>query len=96
MDGDLHGIINGKIFRKVESLIRTFSKFTNYLKVDESFIMNNNDEVVVEYKLFSNSETLKINVEIMKQSDSNPRSTATNDSNTEKSKISLRDSRGNC
>ena len=51
---------------------RTFSKFTNYLKVDESFTMNNNDEVVVEYKLFSNSETLKINVEIMKQPDSNP------------------------
>ena len=34
--------------------------------------MSNNDEVVVEYKLFSNSETLKINVEIMKQPDSNP------------------------
>ncbi len=51
---------------------RTFEKFLNYLKVEETYKMKNNDEVKVQYKLFSNSSNLKINVEIMKQPDANP------------------------
>ena len=53
---------------------RTFHKFSNYLNVIEFFKMKNNDKIKIEYKLFTDSCNLKINVEIMKQPDADPHS----------------------
>ena len=53
---------------------RSFNKFTNYIQVVENFVMNNNDEITIKYKLFSKTSNLKINIEIMKKPDANPHS----------------------
>jgi len=62
------------IQEKGKFIKRKFTQHINYLKVVETFKMKNSDRINIEYKLFSNSPNLKMYVEIMKNSDSNPHS----------------------
>jgi len=51
---------------------RKFSKESNFISVDEKYNLSNQDQFNVNYKLFTNSNNLIINVEIIKTPDSNP------------------------
>ena len=53
-------------------LERKFLKKSNYISIDEKYKLLNNDQFKINYKLFTNTSSIKINIEIMKKADSNP------------------------
>tara|TARA_B100001964_G_C14242276_1_gene605620 strand:+ start:176 stop:2824 length:2649 start_codon:yes stop_codon:yes gene_type:complete len=55
-------------------LSRKISKKNNYINVDEIYNFLNDDQIDINYKLFTNTSTLTINLEIIKKANSKPHS----------------------